>query len=59
MTRPANIPPSATPMLIPVVIQVSPSVSLEGGTMIVPRFITMIIVGANERPAMKSMPVRT
>lgn len=32
---------------LPVVIQVSPSVSLEGGRMIVPRFITMSIVGAN------------
>lgn len=35
------------PARLPVVIQVSPSVSLEGGRMIVPRFITMIIVGAN------------
>lgn len=31
----------------PVVIQVNPSVSFEGGRMIVPRFITMSIVGAN------------
>ena len=58
MTMPASTLPSATPMLMPVVIQMRPSVSLDGGTMIVPRFITMTIVGANDIPATKSITER-
>jgi hypothetical protein len=37
---------------------VSPSVILDAGTMIVPRFMTMTIVGANDIPATKSIPAR-